>query len=419
MPEKLLYLVHRVPYPPNRGDRIRSYHLLKFLAEQYEVHLATLADEPVPAETVTALDQLCSQIAIAPVGGISRWSSAAWSLAAGGTATEGLFRSPELARTINHWAREHRYSAAVVFCSSMLQYLESPLLADVPAIVDLVDVDSQKWFDYAAHARGPKRWLYTLEGRRLGAVERRCVERAAAVTLVSEAEAELFRRACPNDRTLAVPNGVDLDYFRPHNNGPRPWQPLAAADRTNLVFIGALDYHANIDGLAWFAAEVWPLVRRELPQLTLGLVGRNPAPAIRKLAHLPGIRVFADVPDVRPYLAAADIAIAPLRIARGIQNKVLESMAMALPVVCSPAALEGIAATPEQDLLVATAPADWSTAIRRLVHNPALRHQLAAAGRRHVEQHYAWPAALQPLASLLADLPSPAAEKRELCPAAA
>jgi polysaccharide biosynthesis protein PslH len=417
--DKLLYLVHRVPYPPNRGDRIRSYHLLRFLAERYEVHLATLADEPVSAETRGTLNRLCTRVAIEPAGGAMRWVRGGCSLATGGTATEGLFRSRGLNRTVQSWAREHEYRAAIVFCSSMLQYLQAPGLGDVPVIVDLVDVDSQKWIDYALHARGPKRWLYSLEGRRLREVERRAVERAAAVTLVSEVEAELFRHTCPNDRTLAVANGVDLEYFRPNNEGPKPWKPLPAAHRTNIVFIGALDYRANIDGVTWFAREVWPLLRRELPELTLGLVGRNPAPAVQKLEQVPGIRVFGNVPDVRPYLAHADAVVAPLRIARGIQNKVLEAMAMAKPVVCSPAALEGIRATPGEETLVAAGPADWTQCIYRLMTEESLRQQLSTAARRHVEQHYAWSAALQPLADLLGKLSPAQANAHELCPAMA
>src|SRR5262245_4186059 len=262
--KQLLMLVHRVPYPPNRGDRIRSYHLLRHLASEYDVHLATLCDEPVSADTVEALESVCRRAAIAPVMGPARWVRAAWSLATGRTATEGLFRSSRLADVVRSWARQTQFDAALVFCSSMLQYLNCDELASVRAVVDLVDVDSQKWFDYAERAAGPKRWLFCLEGRRLRKLEQRALDRASAVTLVSEAEAELFRRVFPNDKTVAVPNGVDLDYFRPENDGPQPWKPLPTADRTNLVFVGALDYRANIDGITWFASEVWPLLRREM-----------------------------------------------------------------------------------------------------------------------------------------------------------
>jgi sugar transferase (PEP-CTERM/EpsH1 system associated) len=393
-------LVHRVPFPPNRGDRIRSYHFLRFLSERCDVSLATLADEPVPSATRRELDRLCVQVAIEPVGR-SRWLRAAASLARGRSATEGLFASPTLRRTVRRWATERRFDAALVFCSSMVQYLDGPELANVPAVIDLVDVDSQKWFDYAGKTSGLKRRLFELEGRRLRRLECSLPARAQAIMLVSEAEADLYRSFCPNDRTVAIPNGVDLDYFRPQSAGPSPWRSLSPEDRCHLVFVGALDYRANIDAVAWFAAEVWPLVRQRLPQLTLALVGRSPSPAVRRLADLPGIRVFADVPDVRPYVAAADLVIAPLRIARGIQNKVLEAMAMGKAVLTSPAALEGLTAQPGRHVVVADEPRRWAAAIDELLQDEELALSLGMSARRFAQRNHAWEATLAPLARLI------------------
>ena len=397
---KLLYLVHRVPFPPNRGDRIRSYHLLRRLAERCDVWLATLADEPVPAETRRELARRCADVAIEPVGQ-TRWLRAAASLATGRSATEGLFASPRLRHTVRRWAAEHTFDAALVFCSSMVQYLDCPGLAAVPAVIDLVDVDSQKWLDYADKSSGLKRWLFQLEGCRLRRLERSLPDCAAAITLVSQAEADLFRGVCPNDRTIALANGVDLDYFRPANTGPGTWQSLPAQDRSNLVFVGALDYRANVDAACWFVRHVWPLIRQRLPNLTLALVGRNPAAAVERLAAEPGIRVISNVPDVRPYLAAADLAIAPLRIARGIQNKVLEAMAMGKPVIASPAALEGLDAQPDRHLVVADQPEQWTSAIEALLHDEERAFSLGMSARRFVLRHHAWEATFAPLDGLL------------------
>jgi len=399
---QLLYLVHRVPFPPNRGDRIRSYHILRNLAQRYDVSLATLADEPVTADMRRELDRLCVQVAIEPVGR-TRWVRAAGSLAMGWSATEGLFASPTLRRTVRRWAAERQFDAALVFCSSMVQYLDCPGLAAVPAIIDLVDVDSQKWFDYGEKTTGLKRRLFQLEGRRLRRLECSLPSRAQAITLVSEAEADVYRNFCPNDRTVVVPNGVDLDYFRPHPEGPRPWQPLPEIDRCNAVFVGALDYRANIDAVTWFTAEVWPLVRQRLPGLTLALVGRKPDRVVERLAALPGIRVFGTVPDVRPYVAAADFVIAPLRIARGIQNKVLEAMAMGKPVICSPAALEGLTAEPGRHLLVANQPTDWQTAIANLLAEKDFVMSLGLSARSFVERNHAWDQTLMQLDCLETD----------------
>ncbi len=394
-----MFLVHRVPYPPNRGDRIRSYHFLKYLSEAADVSLATLADEPVEAETRRVLGSLTKRMAIEPLDK-RRWIRGAMSLARGKSATEGLFYSRSLRQKVRDWSRETRWDAVLVFCSSMVQYTDVPELASVPLVVDLVDVDSQKFFDYAELSRGAKRWLYRLEGRRLRRLECSLLQRAKAITLVSEPEAELYRSFCPNDRTFAIPNGVDLDYFRPENDSPNPWTPLPEADRTNLVFVGALDYHANVDGLTWFINAVWPLVRRELPALTLGIVGRNPVPAIQQLTEAPGVRLFANVPDVRPYLASADVAIAPLRVARGIQNKVLEAMAMGKPVVGSVLALEGLLAGSEAAV---SAPLEGlAPGVLRLVSDRNLCARVGKQARWHVERHCAWQLAAGKLRRIVA-----------------
>lgn len=351
------------------------------------------------------LQSRCRQVTVEHLGR-SRWLRAATSLAVGGSATEGLFRSPGLRNTLDKWTRDIKFDAVMVFCSSMVQYLDLPGLKNIRTVVDLVDVDSQKFFDYAVTARQPKKWLYQLEGRRLRKLERSLPSRVDAITLVSEAEAEIFRRVCPNDKTVAVANGVDLEYFRPENDGANPWTALPEADRTNLVFVGALDYRANIDGITWFASEVWPLLRRELPELTLGLVGRNPAPCVQRFAAIPGIRVFGTVPDVRPYVAAANIVIAPLRIARGIQNKVLEAMAMSKPVICSPAALEGLTAEAGRDLLIADSAGQWQVAVRELLTARIKSDAMKVASRRFVEKSHRWDQNLQQASELLNPLPS-------------
>lgn len=382
--QNILYLVHRVPYPPDRGDRIRSFHILKHLAERANVYLATLADEPVADKTHEALNLYCQKIAIEHVDR-RRWLQAASSLAGGSSATEGLFRSAPLRRTIAQWSREVQFSAAVVFCSSMVQYLDVDELRDVPALVDLVDVDSQKFLDYANAAPFWKRWLYQLEGQRLRALEKAIASRAQAVTLVSEAEADLFRGFCPNDRTWAIANGVDLDYFSPRSGQSTP---------NRCVFVGALDYPPNIDAMQWFCREVWPRVRAALPDATLAIVGRNPAKGVRQLSPVAGVEVIGSVPDVRPHMAAASVAIAPLRIARGIQNKVLEAMAMGLPVIVSSGALEGLAAEPGKHLLLAQSAGDWAQSVIQVCRDRTLAGQLSRDGRSFVESAHSWSACL-------------------------
>ncbi len=387
----LLYLVHRLPYPPDKGDRIRAYHVIRHLARRARVHLACLADEPVPEESVRRLEALCARVRVVRLGP-SRWGRALSSMARGGTVTAGAFSSPRLVRVLREWAGGTPFAAALASSSAMVPYLRRRELSGVPAVVDLVDVDSQKWFDYAAAERGPAAALYRAEGRRMRRLEAALPSWARAVTLVSEAETELFRSFCPSPDVHTVPNGVDLDYFKPH-------APALAED--GCVFVGALDYKPNVDAATWFCREVWPAVVREHPDARVRLVGRQPVAEVRRLAEVPGVEVVGQVPDVRPHLARAAAAVAPLRIARGVQNKVLEALAMRKPVIASPQALAGLRERLDLPALTATSPAEWAEHVSRLLGDEPLRRQLGAAGRRYVESYHSWDRCLEPLSELL------------------
>jgi sugar transferase (PEP-CTERM/EpsH1 system associated) len=392
----LLFLAHRVPYPPDKGDRIRTYHLLRFLSRRAAVHLACLADEPVAEPCLAALNRLCARVAVVPAGGRARWLRGLLSLACGRTASEGVFSSSALRSVVRGWAADTRFQVALASASSLAQYLELPELAGVPAVVDLVDVDSQKWLDYAGAGRGPKAWLHALEGRRLRRLERALASRARALTLVSAAEAELYRTVCGAGPVHAINNGVDLDYFTV--------APQAAEPR--CVFVGALDYRPNVDGAQWFCREVWPEIHRRRPEARVALVGRKPAPAVCRLAEIPGVELVGQVPDVRPHLAGAAVAVVPLRIARGLQNKVLEALATGRATVASPQALEGLAVRPGQHVLSASQPHEWVDAVLALFADAARRRQLGEAGRAFVEDCHRWDRCLTPFGSILG-LPEP------------
>jgi polysaccharide biosynthesis protein PslH len=258
--------------------------------------------------------------------------------------------------------------------------------------VDLIDVDSQKWFDYAAADGGLRGLLYRTEGRRLRALEQTLPSWARAATVVSDPEADLFQQFCPWEGIRAVTNGVDLDYFQPPN-------PVPAEN--GCVFVGALDYRPNIDAACWFAKDVWPLIRHRHPGACLRLVGRQPVPEVLRLANVSGIEVVGQVPDVRPYVAGAAIAVVPLRIARGLQNKVLEAMAMGKPVVASSQALTALRDKPNLPALTATEPQEWVEHITRLMDDTSLRHQLGMAGRRYAEAFHDWERCLEPFEAIL------------------
>ena len=386
---RVLYVTHRVPFPPDKGDRIRNYHVLRELARRADVSLVALADEPVPAGTVEALHAVCAEVAVAPVGRRSRWARAVGSALAGGSLSEGLFDSPAAHRVVADWAGRMPFAAAVVSAAPLAGYLRHPALAGGPRVIDLVDVDSQKWLDFAAATAGPQRYMYRFEGRRVRKLEASLPAWAAAVTVVSPAEAAVYDGFTRPGAAAVATNGVDLDYYSP--------VPAATPVTQALAFVGAMDYRPNVDAAVWFVGEVWPLVRAEFPAAEFRVVGRSPVPAVRALAGVPGVVVTGSVPDVRPFVASAAAAAVPMRLSRGLQNKVLEAMAMAKPVIAGPPALAALAVEPGTHLLSATTPAEWLAAVRTVFASAADRHRLGAAGREYVEARHRWDQCLTPL----------------------
>jgi sugar transferase (PEP-CTERM/EpsH1 system associated) len=388
----LLFLVHRFPFPPNRGDRIRSFHMLKFLSQHFSIYLATLCDEKPQANELEVVNRLCAGVIMSPIGRYSRWIRAAGRVASGYSATQGLFESPSLRRHIRRWTSTIRFDAGLVFCSSMMQYIDRSLR--IPIVVDLVDVDSQKWLDYAEQASGWKRLLFQLESRRLRQLELSLPERCQAITLVSQAEADVYRRFCPNTKTSSIGNGVELDYFRPSES------PTKTTPNLECVFVGALDYRANVQAIEWFCRNCWPSIKRKNQHAILSLVGRNPVSSVISLANIPGVKLVGQVPDVRPYLHRSAIAIAPLLVARGIQNKILEAMATGMPVVASSQAIQGLGCEIDKHLLQADTPQDWIETISTLLGDAEKRRGLGLAAREFVESHHCWSAHLEGLLPL-------------------
>ncbi len=404
---QLLMLTHRVPFPPDRGDRIRSWNILRHLSRNADVSLACVSSEPIHPQAKDAFKEVCRRVVIAEVGNRSRWVRACASMAFGRSLTEGLFWSPSLASTLDHWADVLPFDAALVYCSSMMQYACQKSLAKVPRVVDLVDVDSQKWQDYANRSPLWKRLVYQLESRRVRRLEQEISRSANAVTLASDAEAMLFRDSVSGNEAvvLGISNGVDIDFFDPSTIErvliPNRPKTSSGVSRFRMVFVGVLDYLPNVDGLKWFINQVWAKLKELIPAATLEIVGRNPSSALKKLLEREGIRVVGSVDDVRPYLAGADLVIAPLLIARGIQNKVLEAMAMGKPVLATSYAAEGIDAERDKHFVVADSAAEWIQALVRLFNRPELQDRIGAAARKLILEEYTWPSRLDRLNVLL------------------
>jgi sugar transferase (PEP-CTERM/EpsH1 system associated) len=392
---RILYLVHRLPYPPNKGDKVRSYHLLRHLAARHEVLLGTFVDDAEDEPHVATVRQWCADVKAVRLHPRRAKVASLTGLARGEPLTLAYYRDAELDAWVRGLQRAGGIDAVVVFSSSMVPYAERFFGSGVPVLVDFVDLDSAKWADYAKAHRWPLSWLYAREGRELLAYERRVAARADRSFFVTDKEAALFRSLAPEvgARVGAFGNGVDAAYFAPDPSRPSPFD----AGERPIVFTGAMDYWPNIDAVTWFAAEMLPALRRRWPAARLHVVGRQPPPAVQALAG-DAVHVTGTVPDVRPWLQHAAVVVAPLRLARGIQNKVLEAMAMARPVVASASCAEVITAVPGAELLSATSADDFVQAVDSLLGDAARADAVGAAGRSRVLSDYSWAAQLAPLA---------------------
>jgi len=381
-----------MPYPPNKGDKVRSYHLLRHLAARHQVYLGTFVDDPDDLQHLPVLRDLCADVCALPLQPRSAKLRSLAGLLTGEALTLRYYRSAALHAWAARTVETQQIGAAVVFSSSMAPYaLAQPGL---PVLADLVDVDSAKWTEYADRHAWPMSWLYRREGQRLLAYERRVVAKAQRAFLVTDKEVALFGCLAPETqgRVLAVGNGVDAEYFQPEAARPSPFPVGEQA----LVFTGAMDYWPNVDAVCWFVEQVLPLLHQRWPGLRLHIVGRSPTPAVQALAS-PTVCVTGTVPDVRPYLQHAAVVVAPLRLARGVQNKVLEAMAMARPVVAAATCVEAIDARPGQDILAAGDAAEHAERIAGLLADRQQAAAVGQAGRACVLARYSWPARLAPL----------------------
>ena len=404
MTGEILFLCHRIPFPPDRGDKIRSYHLLQRLAQVAPVHVGCFADDDRDMGFAQDMAQVTASQCVL-MRDRSRAMAGLSGLLRGQPLLVSLFDHPGLHRWVATLLQERPIRAVFTYSAQMAHFVP-PLPSATRFLMDFVDFDSTKYAAYGAQGRGPMAWINRREGRVLLDFERSVAARADISSFVSEAEAQLFRTACGlgDDRIVAIENGVALDYFDP----AAEFDAVDKGEGPLIVFTGQMDYRPNIEAVDSFARQTLPAIRAVRPDARFAIVGRNPAKAVQALAALPGIIVTGGVPDVRGWLAAADVVVAPLRIARGIQNKVLEAMAMARPVVASPQAAEGIDAVDGRDFLIAADPVAEADTIVSLLADPARAAQVATAGRQHVERRYRWSATLAHLPDLLFGTASPA-----------
>lgn len=381
---KLLYLVHRIPFPPNKGDKIRSFHFLEALAQKYEIYLGAFIDDPDDKQYVHSLKPFCKQSCFVDLHPkLSKLKSLV-----GFLSDEALslpyYRNRVLQDWVDRTIAEQGIEHVLIFSSPMAQYVQK--YRELHFVADFVDVDSDKWRQYARSKSGPVSWVYKREAQKLQVFEE-CVARQADATLfVSEKEAELFKSLAPeiSDKVGFVNNGVDTDFFDPDLTYGSPFPD----GQKNIVFTGAMDYWANVDAVVWFVRHVFPLVRQQCNNVQFYIVGSKPDKTVLQLSEADeSIVVTGRVDDVRSYVAHADLVIAPLRIARGVQNKVLEAMAMARPVVVTSAAMEGIPGNDDIQVKVEDHPQNFAQYVLDVLQKP---FQQVLENRRYVQEHFSW-----------------------------
>lgn len=385
---RVLFLSQRVPFPPNRGDKITTWRLIERMRRAHAVTVIAFAhdDEDRRAaaelrgkgiETVdVALDLARSKLRSLPL------------LVGSRPLTLGVYGSAEVERAVADRVGTH--DAAYAYSSSMGAFL---LPHALPWVMHFAELDSDKWRQYAGRARWPMSWVYRREHRTLERFEGRLAAAAVTSVFCTPLEEQVFRERIPNRPSVVMHNGVDLEAFRPAPGRAEPG---------HVAFTGVMDYEPNVDGCAWFVEEILPRVRERVPDVRFSIVGSRPTAAVRRLGRAPGVTVTGFVPDTAEWLARASVAVAPLRIARGIQNKVLEALAMGLPTVGTTPATQGVGGTDGRELVVRDDAPGFADAVVELLTDPGEARVLGARGRRFVEERYDWESALAPLEAILA-----------------
>jgi sugar transferase (PEP-CTERM/EpsH1 system associated) len=383
MKRDLVFLTQRIPYPPNKGDKIRSYHILQRLARDFRIHLGCFIDDPHDARHRPRFSELCASVAAIPLAKPWALTRGAWHLATGRALSEGYFKDRRLVRWLGETLAATGARHLFVYCSAMAPYAFGHTSGRT-VLMDMVDMDSEKFRAYGQKASWPLSALYRREAGALLALERKAARTFDRSFLATANELQLFLARAPEcaAKTEFFSNGVDTGFYDPALAGESPYPPQAQA----IAFTGAMDYEPNIDAVTWFAGTAFPAIRARYPRAEFWIVGANPAAQVQGLASRDGIHVTGRVADMRPFLRHAACLVAPLRIARGVQNKVLEGMAMDRTMVVTRAAWHGLSAVPGEELFLAEDEQEFSVAVADV-----LEGRLVARGARaRILADYDW-----------------------------
>lgn len=389
---KILYICHRFPFPPKRGGKIRPFNMISHLAKTHQVTVASLVRSVEEGKEGEGLSEHCFKYIMVRVNKFAAMLRMILRLPSLVPSTMGFFYSPDIARRIRKELDENDFDLIFVHCSSVAQYVED--VKGIPKILDFGDMDSQKWLEYAKVRSFPLTLGYKLEGMKMERAEKRLARKFDYCSCTTRAEMETLQGYNVGCRTSWFPNGVDYNNFCP---GDEPYEP------DTICFIGRMDYFPNQQCMFDFCKNTLPLIQARRPGVKLTIIGANPSPAVYKLAELPGVTVTGSVPDVKPYVQVSAVNVAPLSIARGTQNKILESLAMGVPVVSSVAAAGGIDAVVDEHFLTATTPEEYADQIIRVLSDKEERSRLSKAGRARMLSNHDWSASMKRLDALIED----------------
>jgi sugar transferase (PEP-CTERM/EpsH1 system associated) len=388
---KILYVCHRFPYPPRRGGTIRPFNMIRHLSQSHEVVVCSITRSDQMTRDAQGIAEHCSRFYIGQVDERVQALRMLATVPTPFTASESFFYSGSLKRRIRRLLAQEQFDLIFVHCSSVAHYVAH--VRGIPKILDYGDMDSQKWLEFAQHKPFPLSIAHWWEGTRVAALERSLARHFDFCTTITRAEHDTLLGHGIDTPSDWFPNGVDNEFFAPVE--------AVEYDPDSIVFIGRMDYYPNQQAMLDFCANVFPLLKAKRPSIKLQIVGALPPPSIVALGKIPGVSVTGTVPDVRPYVTRAALTVAPLRIARGTQNKILEAMAMGTPVVASVLASRGVDAVAGQHLLAADTPQDMCAAILSVLDDPQLRARLSQAGRARVLSHHAWPSSMKRLDAVI------------------
>ncbi|MBU4259945.1 MAG: TIGR03087 family PEP-CTERM/XrtA system glycosyltransferase [Proteobacteria bacterium] len=400
----ILFLSHRIPYPPDKGDKIRSFNEIKYFSKRNKIYLGTILDQQSEDAYLNELEQYCKEVHAIY---FNKKAKLLKSLFTGKAFSVSNFYDKSLQNYVDRTLKEKNIDAVICFCSSMAEYIfRNPLykkagLPNTKLIIDYVDLDSNKWLQYARYASPPLNLIYEIENKRLFKYEVKINRSFHHSIFISQREVEVFKKLYPKARNIhVIPNGVDYEYFSPYQSDINQ-QPETRNQKPILLFTGVMDYFANENGVKWFCKSIFPKIRAELPQAQFYIVGSRPTNMVRNLSGIDGVIVTGYVHDIRKYYWMADVCVTPLKIACGLQNKVLEAMATGNAVVATSNASGGIICHNNIDIAIADGEVSFANEVISLLKEPDRRKEMGKRAVENIRRHYSWEKNLKAFDDLL------------------